>query len=584
MTQKSEKSFKLYSRLLPYIKPHTPKIIFSMFLALIVSATEGATAWIVKPVLDDIFLKKNLTMLKLLPLVVVALYLAKGFSRFGQSYLMRKVGQHIIMELRNKIYRHLQELSLSFFHNNPSAVLMSRITNDVGMLASVCSQVLAQFFRESFTLVVLMGVIFYRNWQLAAAYVVCLPFLILPVTKIGKKLRKISKRDQEKIGELNTVLHETFTGCKIVKAFGMEEYENRRFQEENKQLYEIKMKGVWADEMLSPLMEFFGAIGTAVVIWYGGSQVIEGVMTPGTFFSFLVAVGLLYNPVRRLSRMNSTFQQAIAAAERVFETIDTESEIQEKPDALKMPEFKQEIVFEKVDFTYNSQDNLVLKDINLRVNKGEVVAFVGTSGAGKSTLMDLIPRFYDVSSGALRIDGNDVRNLQLKSLRRQIGIVGQETILFDDTIANNIAYGHPDAPREKIIAAAKVANAHDFINEMPEGYETAVGERGVKLSGGQRKRLTIARALLKNPSILILDEATSELDSQSELLVQEALEALMKGRTTLVIAHRLSTIRNADRIVVIEDGKIVEIGNHQELISHDGIYKHLYELQFRHKQ
>ena len=583
MDERPKKSFQLYSRLLPYIKPHTGKIIFSMFLALIVSGTEGATAWLVKPVLDDIFLEKNTTMLKLLPLVVIALYLAKGFSRFGQAYLMRSTGQQIIMQLRNKIYQHLQTLSLSFFHNHPSAVLMSRITNDVGLLANVCSQVLAQFFRESFTLVVLMGVIFYRNWELAIAYVICLPLLIIPVNRVGKKLRGISKKNQEKVGELNTVLHETFTGCKIVKAFGMEEYENRRFREENRQLYQIIMKGVWADEMLSPLMEFFGAIGTAIVIWYGGSQVISGAMTPGTFFSFLVAVGLLYNPVRRLSKMNNAFQQAIAAAERVFDIIDTESEIKEKPHPIKLSGFNREIVFENVGFAYK-RGEYVLQEINLRIEKGEIVAFVGASGAGKSTLMDLIPRFYDVSSGCIKIDGVDVRELELNSLRSLIGIVGQETILFNDTIANNIAYGHREASREAIIAAAKVANAHEFIEEMPQGYETVVGERGVKLSGGQRKRITIARALLKNPAILILDEATSELDSQSELLVQEALEALMKGRTTLVIAHRLSTIRNADKIVAIEDGRIVEVGTHDELIRHDGVYKYLYELQFRHHQ
>ncbi len=581
MDKKTTKATALYSRLVPYIKPHIPKIAVSMLLAVAVSATEGATAWLVKPVLDDVLLKKDATMLNILCVAVIAIYLIKGFSRFAQAYMMRSVGQRIIMKLRNNIYEHLQKLSLSFFHDNPSAVLMSRITNDVGLLANICSQVLAEFFRESFTLVILMGLIFYRNWQLALAYLVCLPVMIVPITKVGKRLRSISKKNQEKVGDLNTVLLETFSGCKIVKAFGMEEYENKRFQGENLKLYEIIMKGVWADELISPLMEFFGGVGAAAVLWYGGYQVINGTMTPGEFSSFLVAAGLLYNPIRRLSKMNNTFQRSIAAAERVFDIIDTESAIKEKHNPVKLPEFSKDIVFKNVNFKYDAKsDELVLKNINLTVNKGEVVAFVGTSGAGKSTTMDLIPRFYDVTGGSLKIDGIDVRDLEFKSLRSQIGIVGQETILFNDTIANNIAYGHREAPMEKIIAAAKGAHAHEFITEMPEGYDTIVGERGVKLSGGQRKRLTIARALLKNPTILILDEATSELDTKSELLVQKALEILMEGRTTLVIAHRLSTIRHADKIVVLENGEIVEAGNHDELIKLNGIYRDLYHLQF----
>ncbi|MBI5787724.1 MAG: lipid A export permease/ATP-binding protein MsbA [Candidatus Schekmanbacteria bacterium] len=573
-------SVKLYKRLWPYIIPHLAKIIFAMLLALLISGAEGATAWLVKPALDDIFLKKSLFMLKILPLAVVVIYVIKGFARFGQAYLMHWVGERIIMNLRNEVYRHLQELSLSFFHNNPSPVLMARITNDVGMLANVCSQVLAEFFRESFTLIILLGVIFYRDWKLALAYVVCLPLLVIPVTRVGKKLRKISRKNQEKMGDLNTVLHETFTGCKIVKAFGMEDYEYQRFQKENDKLYQLKMKGVWVDEMLSPTMEFFGAVGTAVVIWYGGLQVFKGTTTPGTFFSFLVAIGMLYNPVRRLSKMNSTFQQSMAAAERIFEVIDIQSEIQEKPDAVELGGFKREIVFDQVNFRYYNDGDLVLKNINLTVNKGQMVAFVGASGAGKSTLMDLIPRFYDTLGGNVKIDGIDVRDLKFKALRSHIAVVGQETILFNDTIANNIAYGSRDASMEKIIAAAKGAHAHEFIEEMPDGYNTIAGERGVKLSGGQRKRITIARALLKNPEILILDEATSELDSQSEKLVQEALEILMAGRTTLVIAHRLSTIRHADKIIVLDSGRIVETGTHDELIAKGGVYKHLYDIQF----
>jgi subfamily B ATP-binding cassette protein MsbA len=580
MKTQTSKDIVLYKRLLRYVKPYWGLIALSLFLALLVSGADGAIAWMVKPIMDDIFVNKNRELLLLIPFGVILLYLIKGISRFGQAYIMRYVGQGVIMQLRNDLYEHIQFMSLSFFHSIPSAVLMSRITNDVTKLSRISSRVIADFFRQVFTVIVLLAVIFFREWRLASIYFLILPVVIWPIRKVGKRLRKLSRRDQEKLAELNTILQESFTGTKIVKAFGMEDYENQRFNRENRKLYKIKMKGVAADEMLSPLMEFLGAIGLAVVLWYGGLQVIQGTTTPGTFFSFIAAVAMLYPPIRKLSKMHNVFQDSMAASERVFDILDTPQEIADKESAVELAPFSQSLEFQGVYFSYNGHDP-VLKDINLRVNKGQIVALVGLSGAGKSTLVDLIPRFYDVTAGTLRIDGQDVRDVKLKSLRSQIGMVTQETILFNDSVAGNIAYGRQDASTEDVIQAAKSAYAHDFIMEMPEGYDTIIGERGVKLSGGQRKRITIARAILKNPRILILDEATSELDSESEKLVQQALEELMQGRTTLVIAHRLSTIMHADLIVAIDEGRIAQMGTHQELLAMGGVYQRLYESQFR---
>jgi subfamily B ATP-binding cassette protein MsbA len=583
MKTKSSNDITLYKRLLFYVKPYWGLIVVSLLLALLVSGADGAIAWMVKPIMDDIFVNKNQELLKLIPVALLVLYFVKGLSRFGQSYLMRLVGQRVIMQLRNELYEHIQYMSLSFFHRVPSAVLMARITNDVNKLARISSQVIASFFRQIFTVIALLIVVFYREWRLASIYFLVLPVVVWPMKKVGQRLRKISRRDQEKLAELNTILQESFTGTKIVKAFGMEEYENQRFGRENRKLYKIKMKGVAADELLSPLMEFLGAIGLAIVIWYGGMQVIRGNTTPGTFFSFLAAVAMLYSPIRKLGKMHNVFQDSMAATERVFEVLDTPQEIADKESAIELPPFNRCVEFQGVYFSYDGQQP-VLKDINLKVNQGQVVALVGLSGAGKSTLVDLIPRFYDVTAGSLRIDGVDVRDVKLASLRSQIGIVTQETILFNDTLAGNIAYGRQDATLEEIIQAAKSAYAHQFITEMPQGYDTMIGERGVKLSGGQRKRITIARAILKDPRILILDEATSELDSESERLVQQALEELMRGRTTLVIAHRLSTIIHADLIVVIDEGRIVQMGKHQELLEMGGVYQRLYELQFREQE
>lgn len=571
---------KLYKRILGYSRPYFGLIALGIILASVISAMNGATAWLVKPVLDDIFLAKDMTMLKLLPLAVVLVYLIKGAAGYGQACIMRAVGQKIITTLRYELYEHINSMSMSFFERIPSAVLMARITNDVKNLSSVSSKVIADLARETTTLIALLIVIFWRDYKLASISIFVLPLSAIPMIKIGQKLKKLSRKRQEKIAQINNLLQETFVGTKIVKAFCMEDAENAKFGRMNRQLYRLIMKSVRADEITSPLIEFLGSACLALIIWYGGYQVIIGNTTPGTFFSFIAALFLMYKPIRKFSKMNNTVQDAMASAERVFSILDTPQDIKDHENAIKLTGLKKKLEFKKVNFQYDEKDGLVLKDINLDIIKGEMVALVGMSGAGKSTLANLIPRFYDATSGTILIDGTDTRKYTVKSLRKNVGIVTQESILFNDSVRYNIAYGRADCSEDEIVQAAKDAYAHDFITQLPQGYDSIIGERGCRLSGGQRQRVAIARALLKNPDILILDEATSDLDTESEYYVQKALENLMKTRTTLVIAHRLSTVINADKILVFNDGRLVDIGHHEELIKRDGIYKVLFERQF----
>ena len=571
---------KLYKRILGYSRPYFGLIALGIILASVISAMNGAIAWLVKPVLDDIFLAKSMTMLKLLPLAVVLIYLIKGAAGYGQACIMRAVGQKIITRLRYELYEHINSMSMSFFERIPSAVLMARITNDVKNLSSVSSKVIADLARETTTLIALLVVIFWRDYKLASISIFVLPLSAIPMIKIGQKLKKLSRKRQEKIAQINNLLQETFVGTKIVKAFCMEDAENAKFGRMNRQLYRLIMKSVRADEITSPLIEFLGSACLALIIWYGGYQVIIGNTTPGTFFSFIAALFLMYKPIRKFSKMNNTVQDAMASAERVFSILDTPQDIKDHENAIELTGLKKKLEFKKVNFQYDEKDGLVLKDINLDIIKGEMVALVGMSGAGKSTLANLIPRFYDATSGTILIDGTDTRKYTVKSLRKNVGIVTQESILFNDSVRYNIAYGRADCSEDEIVQAAKDAYAHDFITQLPQGYDSTIGERGCRLSGGQRQRIAIARALLKNPDILILDEATSDLDTESEYYVQKALENLMKTRTTLVIAHRLSTVINADKILVFDDGRLVDIGHHEELIKRDGIYKVLFERQF----
>jgi subfamily B ATP-binding cassette protein MsbA len=433
-------------------------------------------------------------------------------------------------------------------------------------------------FKDSFTLIGLIFVIFYRDWQLAVIAMFIFPLIIYPIAKFGKKMRSVATRTQITMGALTTLLHETISGTRIVKAFGMEEYENKRFSEENERFFKLNIKAVSINAAASPFMEFLGGIGIAAIVLYGGFQVIKGGATPGTFFSFLTALIMLYEPVKRLTNMNNTIQQGIAGAQRVFAIIDMEPEIGNREGAIDLPRISRGIDIENVTFAY--EETPVLKDINLSIRAGEVVAFVGMSGGGKTTLVNLIPRFYDVTQGRITIDGHDIRDVTVESLRGQIAMVTQQTILFNDTVRNNIAYGDIERSEEEIVRAAQAAHAHDFITQLPQGYDTVIGEAGTKLSGGERQRISIARAILKDAPLLILDEATSSLDTEAEIEVQKALDNLMAGRTTLIIAHRLSTIRNADRIIVMVNGRIVEEGNHESLVAKKGEYYKLYCMQF----
>ncbi len=592
----------LYRRVLELVKPYWLKLVLAMLCMVFYSVLTAAQAFLVKPVFDGVFLKKegippfvrniliqlhldnfflktDMEMLRLLPFVIILLFLLKGIFNYGQSYLMNFVGLKIIADLREKLYNHLQTLSLSFFTKTPTGILISRITNDVNLLQASVSSTITGLLKDAFTIVFLVGVVFYRDWKLAIIAFVIFPLAIIPIKEFGKRMRKFARKGQQRLGSLTTLLHETITGNRIVKAFNMEDYEKRRFAEENDRLFKTILKRAKVRALNPPLMELLGGIAAAIIIWVGGYSVIRGDLSPGAFFSFLAALFMLYAPIRDLSKVNLEIQEGMAGATRVFELLDTTTEIKEIEGAVPLPPISKKIDFQKVSFKY--EEETVLKDISFQVKMGEVIALVGMSGAGKTSLVNLLPRFYDVEKGQILIDDHDIRKVTLKSIRDQIGLVTQQTILFNDSVRNNIVYGSPKCSDQELIEAAKAANAHEFIQKLPHGYDTTIGEQGVKLSGGERQRISIARALLKNAPILILDEATSSLDSDSETEVQKALETLMKGRTVFVIAHRLSTIRNAHRIIALSEGQIVEEGTHEELMVRNGEYRRLYDLQFK---
>lgn len=573
---------------------------------VIVGAAEGITALLIQPIVDVVLapnaststivlfqfshLHRAVYLEDILPhwihnvwtvvaITIIGVALVKAISEFLATYFINYIGHSVVRDLRNLLYSKLIVQSLSFFHKNPTGRLMSAITSDIERIQIAVSQTAADMLKQSFTLLALLGALFYYDWRLASVSMVLIPLVVFPSAKLGRYIRASSRSSQDKMGELNNVLQETFSGIRIVKAFATEAWEIEKFKSTTRRLLRVSLRWVRAQAVSSPLMEVLGAITIAGLLYYERRSILHHAQTAGGFVGFLYALLKSYEPVKRLTGVTNSYQQALGASEQVFHYLDSETDMVDKPGAISLPPFEHAIAFEQVEFDYEDGVPL-LRDINLRIGKGEVVALVGSSGAGKTTLASLIPRFFEVTQGRITIDGYDVRDVKLQSLRAQIGIVTQETILFNDTVYNNICYGSRLPTETQVREAARVALAEDFILEMPQGYETMIGERGQRLSGGQRQRIAIARALLKNPPILILDEATSELDTESELLVQSALANLMAGRTVVVIAHRLSTVRRAERIVVIDRGAICEVGTHEDLVSRGGIYQRLHDLQF----
>lgn len=571
-------SLKTYRRLLQFLKPYIwPYFVLGMICMVLYGVTDGSIPFLVQPIMDGVFGRKDQATLNMIPFLVIGLFVFRGVMQFGQSYLTDYVGLRIINDVRNALNRHFQSLSLSFFYRHPTGTLISRVNSDVVLLRFSITDALASFLKDTTSLIALVTVAFLKDWVLASIAFFVFPASVLPIMRLSRNMKKFTKRGQVSTGRLTVLLQESIQGNRIVKAFGMEDYEDRRFMAENGRLFKQSLRASRLKSIVAPSMELLASFGIAGVVWYGGWSVIRGGRTQGEFFAFMAAMFLMYAPFKGLSRTYAAVHQGLAGAERVFETLDEKPEVSDKPDAQPAKPFTRKIEFQNVNFAY--AETPVLKNINFTVEAGQMVALVGMSGVGKSTLVDLIPRFYDVKSGRILVDGVDVRDLTVQSLRAQIGIVTQHTFLFNDTIRNNIAYGDPERDIDAIIAAAKAAHADEFIDAMPNGYDSEIGELGLQLSGGQRQRLAIARALLKNAPILILDEATSSLDADSERSVQDALETLMRTRTTIVIAHRLSTIRKADRIVVMVDGSIAEEGTHDELLARDREYSRLYSLQ-----
>jgi subfamily B ATP-binding cassette protein MsbA len=577
------------SRLFGYARPYRGRLAAALTAMLFYAAASAAVAYLIKPLLDDVLkpsaardaLLQSRPVLLGWSLQVLGAYTLKGIGAYLSTFLMTDVGQRVVRDLRDRLFRHILDQSAGFFSHHSSGRLMSHITNDVNQVQQAVSETVGDLTREGLSLFGFAIVLFYLDWRLALVAVTGAPVVMYPLIKFGRRIRSTTRRSQEELEHLSHVTAEAFTGHRIVKAFGAEGHEEGRFRRASHRLYRTNLKVTSTVAILPPMMELLGGFAAVALIWYGSREISGGTLTTGEFGAFIATAFMMYGPTKKLSRVNASLQQAIAASERIFKILDSHSEVRERPGARPLAELKREIEFRGVGFAYDEgAGKQILRDVSFTVRAGQMVAIVGLSGAGKTTLVNLIPRFYDVTGGAILIDGVDIRDVTLQSLRAQVGMVTQETVLFDDSVAANIAYGSPGATRAQIEEAARAAHAHDFITALPARYDTVIGERGQKLSGGQRQRLAIARALLKNSPILILDEATSSLDAQSEQLVQGALQNLMRNRTSFVIAHRLSTVRRADAIVVLERGRVAEIGRHDDLLARStSVYAKLYAMQ-----
>ena len=574
---------KQYLRLLEHLKPYKFRLFVAAICTALASAGTVVLPWIIKDLVDQVLSEKDAEKLTYIALSVVVIFLFRGFFFYGQSYLISYVGQRVVIDIRREVFKKIQRLSMAFYDKNKTGTIMSYVTNDVNALQTGLVDNIVEMITEGVILVASIVAMIYLDWKLFLFSLCTFPVVIMFIDFFGKKIRASGSRIQGATADLTSILQEVVSSARVIKSFVREDYEIERFEAENMHNFRAQMKYVKLSATLTPTIEFVAAIGVTMILWFGGNSVIDGDITAGALVAFLTYAVNISNPIKRLSRVIANIQKALAAADRVFDVLDLPELIQNKPNAQLLPHVKGSVSFNNVSFAYNT-DEPILDDVSFSATPGQVVALVGPSGAGKSTVASLLPRFYDVTGGSIVIDGLDICDVTMESLREQVGIVPQETMLFNGSVYDNILYGRLDATKEEVMAASKAANAHNFISELPNGYDTQLGDRGVNISGGQRQRIAIARAILKNPQILILDEATSALDTESERVVQEALDRLMVGRTSFVIAHRLSTIKNADKILVMEKGKIVEEGNHDELMAKDGLYAHLYQIQYRNKE